>query len=311
MSAWPPRVLLPNGVLLPHCVLIYVQHLLGVGHVKRAASLARAMTDDGLTVHVVLGGMPVPLADFGPAVLHQLPPARAADMSFTLLLDAQNRVINEAWRRARKAQLLELETALRPDVIITEHFPFGRAKFAFELIPLFEQARRRAAVKILASVDKPDAAKLARMMAWITTWYDGILVHSDETVIPFGATFPATTAIADKLLYTGYVVDDLSPASSGVGRRSENGTNEIIVSVGGGAVGEQVLRAALAAADLIPAHTWRLLVGANLPEPVFQSPALPPAPPSTATPSSSAPGRISAPFWPVLRCPCRKAVTTR
>jgi predicted glycosyltransferase len=44
----------------PLKVLVYVQHLLGVGHVKRAAAITRAMVAAGLDVHVVLGGEPVP-----------------------------------------------------------------------------------------------------------------------------------------------------------------------------------------------------------------------------------------------------------
>ena len=44
-------------------VLFYVQHLLGIGHLKRATTLARAMTDAGLQVTVVSGGEHVPVID--------------------------------------------------------------------------------------------------------------------------------------------------------------------------------------------------------------------------------------------------------
>ena len=40
-------------------VLIWVQHLLGTGHFKRAATLAEAMAADGLDVTLVSGGPPV------------------------------------------------------------------------------------------------------------------------------------------------------------------------------------------------------------------------------------------------------------
>jgi predicted glycosyltransferase len=255
----------------PLKVLVYVQHLLGVGHVKRAAAITRAMVAAGLDVHVVLGGEPVPHADFATATLHQLPSARANDMSFSLLLDAHNRPVDEAWRAARKSQLLALEADIKPQVIITEHFPFGRAKFAFELIPMFEQARARGNVKILASVrdvlvEKADDGKASRMLGWIDTWFDHILVHGDEAVIPFDATFPGARAIRDKLVYTGYVVDQAPPVA---GASATDGTNEIIVSIGGGAVGENLLRVAIGAAEAVPGHSWRLLVGANLSDQTF------------------------------------------
>jgi predicted glycosyltransferase len=254
----------------PGSILVYVQHLLGVGHVKRAAAIARALVAAGLDVHVVLGGEPVPLADFGRATLHQLPAARAADMSFAVLLDAHGHPVDDAWRAKRKTQLLAIEAAVQPAVILTEHFPFGRAKFAAELIPLFAQARARGPVKILASVrdvlvDKPDAVKTARMLGWLDTWFDGVLVHGDAGVIPFAATFSPAREIAGKLVYTGYVVDDPVPRAAA----SLDGTNEIIVSVGGGAVGEMLLRVAIQASDQLISHRWRLLAGANLPGPVF------------------------------------------
>ena len=81
-------------------VLFYVQHLLGVGHVNRAAAIARAASEV-VECHVVLGGEPVPLADFGTAFVHQLPPARAEDLTFNVVLDADGRPIDEAWRSNR------------------------------------------------------------------------------------------------------------------------------------------------------------------------------------------------------------------
>ncbi len=44
-------------------VLFYVQHLLGIGHLKRATTLARAMNDLGLKVTLVSGGDFVPVID--------------------------------------------------------------------------------------------------------------------------------------------------------------------------------------------------------------------------------------------------------
>jgi predicted glycosyltransferase len=40
-------------------VLLYVQHLLGIGHLVRASRIASALKDAGFDVAVVMGGMPV------------------------------------------------------------------------------------------------------------------------------------------------------------------------------------------------------------------------------------------------------------
>lgn len=56
------------------------------------------------------------------------------------------------WER-RRARLLSLYEQLRPVAIVVELFPFGRAKFARELVPLLDTARRdRRAVRSIASV---------------------------------------------------------------------------------------------------------------------------------------------------------------
>jgi Predicted glycosyl transferase len=60
-------------------VFFYVQHLLGIGHLRRAATLARALSAGGFDVLLVSGGAPTAGLALGGARFHQLPPVRAAD----------------------------------------------------------------------------------------------------------------------------------------------------------------------------------------------------------------------------------------
>ena len=46
-------------------ILVYCQHLLGLGHLERAARLARALRRAGEPVVFVQGGRPVPGLDLG------------------------------------------------------------------------------------------------------------------------------------------------------------------------------------------------------------------------------------------------------
>jgi predicted glycosyltransferase len=68
--------------------------------------------------------------------------------------------------------------------------------------------------------------------------------------------------IADKLAYTGYLVElpEIRRGADGPG------AGEVLVSAGGGAVGERLLETAMAARPLTRLATapWRLLVGPNL-----------------------------------------------
>jgi predicted glycosyltransferase len=248
-------------------VLFHVQHLLGSGHLRRAAAIASALADAGIDVELVSGGFPVRGLDCGAARLMQLPPARAADESFRTLLDERGNPVDEAWRAARREALLARFTSFAPDVLITELFPLGRRVLAFELVPLLEAAHRRAPRPlILASVrdvlaPKDDQRKTDEMAARVHAWYDRVLVHGDPALLPLGASFPEAL-IAGRVVYTGYVGGPATPAPPG-----RDGEGEVIVSVGGGAVGARLLEAAAAARPFGAAanRLWRFLLGANLP----------------------------------------------
>jgi len=65
-------------------IFFWVQHLLGIGHLRRAATLARGLAKEGFDVLLVSGGGPVPGLDLGGARLRQLPPLRARDEGLAL-----------------------------------------------------------------------------------------------------------------------------------------------------------------------------------------------------------------------------------
>jgi predicted glycosyltransferase len=245
-------------------VLFYVQHLLGIGHLRRAALIARAILAAGLELRFVSGGMPAGELDIGGASLVQLPPAMSADVHFSKILDEHGQPIDEAWRDRRRRLLLDAFAAARPDMVLIEMFPFGRRQFAFELVALLETARARSlpvAVSlrdILVAKNRPD--RIAETVALVRSHVDRVLVHGDPRLVRLDATFPAAGEIADRLVYTGYVAEAVPPAAAAEGE-------EILVSAGGGAVGGPLLRAALAArpATRVAAAPWRLITGPNLP----------------------------------------------
>src|SRR4029434_8589054 len=111
-------------------VFFYVQHLLGIGHLRRAATLARALEHAGFEVTLASGGKPVE----GYKVL-QLPPA-SRDPSFLHLLDEHGIPVDDAWKRRRRAALLAAYAAAAPDVLLIELFPVGPPALRLEILPL-------------------------------------------------------------------------------------------------------------------------------------------------------------------------------
>ena len=249
-------------------VMFYVQHLLGVGHVMRAATIARNMCAAGLDVTMVLGGLKVSVADFGSAGIIRLPSVRSDGSNFKILLDENGSEINDSFKNRRRDELLNVYETLKPDVLLVELFPFGRRQLRFELLPLLAAARENS--KIVCSVrdvlvPKKKPERVDEIIDTLLVYFDHILIHGDESVIPFSETFPRAAELRHMMSYTGYVTDDNELLDI------DTGTAEVVVSVGGGAVGEDLLRTSMAARPLSAAadRPWRLLAGRHLPELTF------------------------------------------
>ena len=253
-------------------VLVYVQHLLGIGHLMRARLIAEALAARGFDVHLVSGGMPI--GGRMPAGVHtvQLPPVRVSDASFTPLRDGDFNPVDDAFRARRRELLLEAYDEARPDAVVFETFPFGRRALRFELFPLLERidaTRPRPLVissirEILQIQQKPERER--EMLGWAARWFDAIFVHGDRRFARFEDTFSFADELEPPVHYTGFVFSDGShPRDVEV---DGSGRDEVVVSAGGGGVGIELLAAALAAQphsrfrDL----TWRVLAGPNIPE---------------------------------------------
>ena len=252
-------------------VLLYVQHLLGIGHLKRAATLADAMTSIGLDVTLVSGGLVVPGMALHARRVVQLPSASAADLSFKTLIDAQGMPVDDGWKQKRRDRLLETWRETEPHALVVELFPFGRRQMRFELLPLLDAAlgapQRPVIVSSVRDVlggGQKDPARQDRMLELFEAYFDHLLVHGDPSLIPFDRTFTQAARISAKLHYTGYVVDRAPSAD----HPSNAGKDEVIVSVGGGAVGRTLLETAILARPLstLAAHRWRLLAGSQVPD---------------------------------------------
>jgi predicted glycosyltransferase len=234
-------------------VFFYVQHLLGIGHLKRAATLAQAMRAGGFEVTLASGGEPVA----GIPVL-QLPAAKS-DASFKTLYDEHGKPVDDAWKARRAQFLLEAFQKANPAVLLVELFPFGRRQMRFELLPLLDAANERSprplVVCSVRDLLQPNAAREDEALERFERYFDKLLVHGDPHVVRFERSFGKAAALTEKLHYTGYVVEEI-PAG-------EAGKDEVLVSAGGGAVGRRLLQTAIEARPLTSLRNsvWRILAG--------------------------------------------------
>ena len=249
-------------------VMFYVQHLLGIGHLARASRIAEAMQARGMAVTMVTGGLPVPGFPAPGIPNLTLPPILAAE-GFAGLVDQDGQPVDDAFRTRRREALLAAFDRLAPDALLIEAFPFGRRQVRFELLPLLKAAQARNPRPLIASSvrdilqanRKPgrDEETVAALEG-----FDAVLMHGDPTFARIEESFPLAARIAGKVHYTGLVAP---PAPTPAPDR-----HDIVVSAGGGAVGADLIRCAIAARDLLPTDLdWCVLTGPNLPQPEYDA----------------------------------------
>jgi predicted glycosyltransferase len=156
--------------------------------------------------------------------------------------------------------------------VITELFPFGRKKFAGEILPMMAAAKARNPGCLAACsvrdilVEKRDGAERdGKIAALVNERFDLVLVHSDPAMIRLEETFSQTEAIQGRLLYTGFVAD---PASAGVEKTERR--PEVLVSLGGALVGAELALAVLEVIPELPQLLFRFVLGPYRP-PSLQS----------------------------------------
>lgn len=246
-------------------VYFYVQNLLGIGHVVRSVRIAEQLVRDGYDVLLITGGVPVPQLLKGSFEVFQLPALLVTDATFAELADETGRRASAQYLANRKRILLEVFEAGRPEIVIIETFPFGRRQMAFELLPLLEflsQLSRRPL--LLSSIRdvlqiQTELRKTIQTIKVINALFDGVLVHGDPAWIKLEDSFPMASEIADKIHYTGLV-----PPPSAI---SGSKIADIVVSAGGGAVGENLISSAIDAAWLLPRDlSWLIIPGPNSPQ---------------------------------------------
>jgi predicted glycosyltransferase len=248
--------------------LIYVQHLLGIGHFARTSRIASNLSKAGVRTVIVQGGSKTGISPPESAELIQLTPAKVSADDMSTLLHPDGRLFTDADRLARRDHLLASLREIEPQILITEAFPFGRRQMRFELLPLLDEAKARKVPVIACSIRdilqesrKPGRAE--ETVALLERYFDLVLVHGDRKVTPLAMTFPLAHLIEDITRYSGLVGPDRP--------RSISRAHAVVVSAGGGSVGARLLDAAIGAAPLSPFRNepWLVLSGPNLPDTDF------------------------------------------
>ena len=249
-------------------VLIYCQHVLGMGHLIRSMAIARALKQCAVTF--INGGESISGVEVPSWVTIVNLPSISSDSEFQELTTHRQDMTLEQVQRARRNQLIALFDRLRPNVLLIELFPFGRKRFAFELLPLLAHIRLAGgATHVVCSlrdilVKKPDPA---RHEDWVVSlmnqYFDLLLIHSDPTFQTLDETFSRRTDLQCDVQYTGFVTQESDAPTDlpmGEDTSSSDGMPLVLVSVGGGRVGYELLESTVRASFLLTTIPHRLLL---------------------------------------------------
>lgn len=122
-------------------VLFYCQHSLGMGHLMRSFALADGLAERFRVVLLNGGRLPKRIPVPASVELINLPPLGIDDNS---QLVSHDKRISVTRALERRQQIIHSTfDKLHPAVVLVELFPFGRKKFASELLPLLKAARAR------------------------------------------------------------------------------------------------------------------------------------------------------------------------
>jgi predicted glycosyltransferase len=222
-------------------LLFYCQHSVGLGHLTRSYALCAALTRRFRVVLLCGGQLPEGIAPPRGVEIVALPPLGVGPDGFG---SAHPRFTTARAWAVRTERIQSVLLTLRPRVVLVELFPFGRAKFARELVPLLERARELGAFTacslrdILVSGREDQRAHDERARILADELLDAVLVHSDPSFARLEETFGETLRVP--VHYTGFVT---GPAPAPAPREPV-----VVVSAGGGRVGAPLLSAAIEAA---------------------------------------------------------------
>ncbi len=226
-------------------IILYCQHIWGVGHYFRSLEICKALKEHDIIL--VTGGAEVdaPL----PAHVRAFRlPALMTDRHYTGLFPTEKGQTLEKVKSERRRLLSELFEREAPDAFIVELYPFGRRAFRFELDPVLDDIRSGKLCRSLVAcslrdilVEKKDPGVYEkRVVDILNRRFDALLVHADPALITLDRTFSRLADLSIPVVYTGFITPK---PITGARRRLrsrlciDKDTTLLVASAGGGQAG--------------------------------------------------------------------------
>lgn len=254
--------------------MYYCHHSVGLGHLVRSLAVAGALAGQYRVVVCSGGRVPAELAIPTGVEIVALPPIGVGPEG-GLVSQEPGLTLEEA-RAARRGMLLRCLDEIAPDVLMVELFPFGRRKFASELLPLLQAARSAkrpplvvSSVRDLLVNGHPDKQRHDDEAARrLDAYFDAVIVHGDPRFARLEETFQPTVPAGVPVMYSGFVSARTAPPAA-----TPVDPPQVVVSAGGGLLGARLFDAAAEAHRAILRHhaiSTRIVTGPFLPDSDFE-----------------------------------------
>jgi predicted glycosyltransferase len=248
-------------------ILFYCQNLLGMGHLVRTTELIRELAKT-FQVCLIDGGQRVEGFEVPKEVkvipLPTLQVEVSDDSVGKQLCVVDSTMSLEAVKEFRKEMLQWVFDQVQPDCVITEGYPFSKHKaLAFEMLPFLEHIKASShSTKIVCSLRDIIMVKEfanreleeARRCQFTNQYYDTVLIHSDPAIHRLEDNISNVQHLTCPVHYTGYVVQS-EPEGVQItdedARLLNDSSPMIVVSVGGGKLGHDLLASIVQAAPLL------------------------------------------------------------
>lgn len=249
-------------------LLFYCQHSLGMGHLVRALTLAETLAEKFAVIFLNGGRFPDNTIPPKGIEIINLPPLGMSEDN--QLYSQDDRYSLAEAHALRRQMILTTFNHYQPQVIFIELFPFGRKKFAGELLPLLKVAKRCdnkpivlcSLRDIMVNARKDQVRHDDRARWLVDRYFDGVLVHSDPKFASLEESFRPSKPLNKPVHYTGFVLP------RGEDRQLNIRQRQLIVSAGGGMVGAPLFQLAIKAQPIL----WDKL---GLPMTIIAGPFLP------------------------------------
>ncbi len=191
-------------------ILAWTESLCGYGHALRTIHLLRLLQpSEAFILSGSFGVSNFLCQELGHFKLLELPRLTAQDVRRPYPLFSESGLPIDEVFQIRCKIAMEAVTRLRPDIVLIEHFPFGRHGFVPELLPFVEWLKTNVPTcRVIGSArDIPRPRSLtqhqARLFHRAAGLFDRLLVHGDSTF--FSVEKVCGIQETTRLDYTGFI----------------------------------------------------------------------------------------------------------